>query len=331
LEGVEVVSHLFQVVSGLDSMVMGEAEILTQVRKALIQANQADTLEGLLSRLFHQAIAAGRRMRRELALGQRTMSVSSAAVALAKQALGNLAGRTALIISAGTAGNLTARSLRKEGAHLLVTSRTHRRAAELAHNLGGQAFPFSQIVETLAQADLVISSSGADSFILGAREVAAAVALRPHRPLLLIDIAIPRDIDPQVEQIAGVTLFNIDDIKSTCQSASILNMDRAIELLRHEEERFSKWWRSWDSLATVGALHRWAEGIRRAELAKARSSLKGIDDEAQRRLEAMTRAIVKKLLHHPIYRIRNGDNDRRYVETVRYLFPLEEKDMREAC
>lgn len=328
LDPAATVGHLFRVASGLDSMVVGEAEILSQVRGALAQARQAGTLDGVLSRLFHQAVAVGRRVRRQAALGQRTLSVSSAAVALARQTLGQLAGCTALVISTGAAGNLAARALRQEGAHLLITSRTYRRAADLARSLGGQAVPFPQLTQALAQADLVVSSSGANSFILGPQEVAPAMAQRPGRPLLLIDIAIPRDIDPQVQQVPGVTLFNIDDVKAVCQSDSVqdVNLDRARELLWQEEERFLRWWRSRASLATVAALHRWAEGIRQAELAKTASRLSAIKPEEQQRLEAMTRAIVKKLLHRPIHRLRSGDDCHRYAEAVRYFFPLEEQD-----
>ena len=317
--------HLYRVASGIDSMVLGEAQILGQVRGALSAAHRAGSLDGVLSRLLHQAIRVGKRVRHETAIGRYAVSVSSAAARLAQQELGGLQGRTVLVISAGEAGKLAARSLSDQGAQLLVTSRNYRRARRLAGELGGEALPFARLNEGLIAADVVISSTGASSLIVGYEQVAAAIKARPQRRLLMIDIAVPRDIDPQVRELTGVRLFDIDDLHALLQD-NLRRRHRELakveSIIEQEVKRFHDWYWSLDVVTTIARLHQRADEIRRAELERTLSRLTDLPDQERQRIEAMSIAIVKKLLHHPIARLRGSENSRQYAEVVRHLFDL---------
>lgn len=318
--------HLFRVASGLDSMVIGENQILGQVRAALVAANEAGCLDGVLSRLFHMAIAVGRRARHETQIGRHAISVSSAAVALARKLSGDLSSRTILVISAGEAGKLAARAIRDSGAgRILVTSRTYRRAAELAEGLGGEAVRWSGLEQALAQADIVISSTGADTFVVEPEVVNAAMQSRALRPLLMIDIAVPRDVHPDVGSIPGVRLFNIDDLQelvnkgSTAKSKEIAKVEAIVEEAMVE---FRSWWDSREILPAIAALHRWADNIRQGELEKTLSRL-SLSPEERERVEAMSQAIINKILHHPITRLRSAEANGHYLQALRELFPID--------
>ncbi|HKZ51028.1 MAG TPA: glutamyl-tRNA reductase [Dehalococcoidia bacterium] len=318
LDPAQAAGHLFRVASGVDSMVVGEAQILGQVRDALSLAHQAGTTDGVLSRLFHQAIAVGRRVRRETAIGGYALSVSGAAALQAQRELGSLRGCTVLIISAGSAGKLAARSLRKSGARLLITSRTHERARELARALEGEAVIFSALPAALAQADVVISSTGSYHHVLGPEDVAEAMAGRPSRPLLLLDIAVPRDIDPRVQEIEGVRLYNIDDLQELLRVPTE-EVARVEAIVEEEAARFLAWWEKQDGLALIADLHQRAEAIRCQEMERTLSRLPGLSAEERDRLEAMSRAIVKKLLHPTVAHLRR---DSGHIEAARRLLGL---------
>jgi glutamyl-tRNA reductase len=317
----EAVRHLFRVSAGIDSMVLGESQILGQVREAMSAATQARTLNGVLSRLFHSAIAVGKRARAQTSIGRFAVSISSAAVALARRTAGTLEGKTVLVISAGGTGKLAAGALAESGAgRILVTNRTAERAAALAARIGGEAVPFSRLAEALRESDIVISGSGAGGFVLGPEIVAPAA---DGRELLLLDVAVPRDIDPAVAALPGVTLFDIDDIEAVSR-ASLRGRRR--ELLRveahveDEVEDFLTWWRSLDIVPVVSALRERAEEIRRRELERALRRLPDLDDAERERLESMTRAIVKKMLDRPIARLKDGHDTGLYLEALQDLF-----------
>ena len=322
----EAVRHLYRVASGIDSLVLGEAQILGQVREALAAANKAGSLNGLLSRLFHTAIAVGKRARSETHISRYARSVSSTAVALAKQTFGHLDQRTVLVISAGSTGKLAAKSLANSGAaRILVTNRTYSRGQELAQRLGGHAIPFQRLPEALADADIVISATGAHRFVLGPAEVAAATAGRNGRSLLLIDIAVPRDIDPAVRRIPGVQLFDIDDLQAVAETnpeGRQREVARVEGIVQEEVDRFLAWWRSLDVVPVIAALRQQAEAIRRRELDKALRRLPALGPQEQQRIEAMTAAIVNKMLHEPIARLKAGGDARRYLEAIQELFGL---------
>ena len=325
-EGDDAVRHLFRVAAGIESMVLGEAEILGQVRSAYAAAAAAGSNSPVLDRIFHTAIRVGRRARSETHIGRYAVSVSSTAVVLARQTLGTLEGATVLVVSAGEAGKLTARSLVESGiSRLLVTSRTSQRASELATDLGGTALDFERLPSALAESDIVISSTGAPSFLIGPDTCAEACRQRNGRPLLFIDIAVPRDIDPAVRRFPNVYLYDIDDLKAV-SAANLRQREREVArveaIVDEELAGYRRWRRSLDALPTVAELRRQAEEVRQAEVARSLARLNGLSEEERQRIDALTAAIVKKILHSPVARLKERADDDRYVAAARDLFSL---------
>lgn len=329
LNDLEAARHLFRVAAGIESMVLGESEILGQVRSAFAASTAAHANNAVLSQLFHAAIRVGRQARSQTQIGRNAVSVSSTAVALARRTLGELSERTVLVVSAGEAGKLTARSLAEHGAsRLLVTSRTADRAQELAAELHGKPVAFEQLGEAMAEADIVITSSSAPEFLIGQQEVAQAVAGRNGRPLLLIDIAVPRDIDPAVRGHPQVHLYDIDDLQALVdehRSARAREVSKVELLIDEGLRRFEEWLRSRGVVPTVAALRERADVLREAELARTLKRLRDLSPEQRAGVEAMASALVKKLLHDPIDRLK-GDDGERYVAVVRDLFSLDGDD-----
>ena len=329
----EAVRHLFRVAAGIDSMVLGESQILGQVRDAMSAATEAGSLNGVLSRLLHSAIRVGKRARSQTDIGRYAVSVSSAAVALARQTAGTLDDRTVLVISAGSTGELAARSLAESSAaRILVSNRTTQRAAALAGEIGAQAVPFSRLAWALAESDVVISGTGAEQFILGPELIASAVANRNGRELVLIDIAVPRDVDPAVRQLPAVRLFDIDDIQTVSRAGVRGRRRQVLRVEAHVEDEvddFMDWWHSIDVLPVIAALRERAEDVRRRELERTLRALPDVDDEYKERIDAMSRAIVKKMLDRPIARLKNGASTGTYVEAMRDLFEARPRPSRE--
>lgn len=326
LGGKDATRHLFRVAAGVESMVIGESEILGQVRSAFAAATVAGTHSVALSRLFHSAIRVGRRARSQTHIGRYAVSVSSTAVGLARRTLGDLAGTTVLVISAGEAGKLTARSLRESGiGTMLVTNRSAERARELAAELHGSAVPFERLQDALGRADIVIASTASTEFVVDRPMVERAVDARPKRPLLLIDIAVPRDIDPAVRDVPGVHLYDIDGLQDIADANINLRrqeVTRVEEIVDEEVERFGGWLRSLEVVPTVASLRSRAEEVRAAELERTLPKMK-LSAADRKRIEAMTSAIVKKLLHAPIAQLKTAGEGERYVEPVRTLFGLD--------
>jgi len=325
--GKDAARHLFRVAAGIESMVIGESEILGQVRAAFTASTAAGTHTPALSRLFHTAIRVGRRARAQTSIARGTLSVSSTAVSLARSTLGDLAGKTALVVSAGEAGKLTARTLAASGvSRIVVTSRNAERSAELAAELGGTSTPFKRLPQAVAGADIVITSTAAPRFLIDKPMIEAAMASRPRRPLLLIDIAVPRDVDPAVRAVPGVHLHDIDDLQAVARESMQLRrkeLARAEAIVEEEVVRFGDWLRSLEVVPTVASLRSRAEATRLAELERtlARTRMSAAD---RKRVEAMTSALVKKLLHAPISRLKQPGDGERYVEAARSLFGLDE-------
>ena len=270
--GYECVRHLFRVASSLDSMILGEEQIIGQVREAFDAASQADTAQGPLSQLFQQALRVGRKVRRESGIGRNALSVSRACVDLAKATLGDLKELRVMVVGAGDAGGLTAKVLSLSGVkEITVANRTFQRAQELAKQLSGRAIPFETMPEALTRADIVISCTGSPGYVLEARAVREAMATRPGRPLFLIDIAVPRDIDPAAGLIENVYLRDVDDLESV-SAASRREKEReahlAEQIVTEATGRFLEWYRKLEALPTVIALRDKAEAIRDAELTK---------------------------------------------------------------
>jgi len=325
----EAVHHLFRVTAGIESQVLGEAEILGQVRSAFIAATDASSTNPYLARLFHSAIRVGRRARNETAIGRHGLSVSAAAVALARKTLGDLSTRCVLVISAGEAGKLTAHALQDCGvARMVVVSRRLERAQELAAELAGEAMSIDRLGEALGCSDIVITSSGSPSFIIGQDMVRDVMSRRDGCPLLLIDIAVPRDVDPAVRTIDSVHLYDIDDLQSVAEANRRARQKEsaAVEAIVQEEAaRFLDWSGSLAVVPTISALRRESEKMRRAEVAKTLAHLPDLTDEEKQRIESLSEAIVKKLLHRPISRLKAKDGGQTYVEAARELFGIDEK------
>lgn len=329
LSGKDATRHLFRVAAGIESMVIGESEILGQVRAAFAAATVAGTQNVALSRLFHTAIRVGRRARSQTHIGRYAVSVSSTAVGLARSTLGEMAGRTVLVVSAGEAGKLTARSLRESGVErLLVTNRSPERATELAAELGGTAVPFEDLDACLERADIVISSTGSEQFVIGRELVERVMARRPNRPMVMIDIAVPRDIDPMVRDVPGVHLYDIDALQGIAQAHVNLRKSEVVhveEIIDEAVVKFAEWMRTLEVVPTIAALRAQAEIVRAAEMERTLSKT-NLSPADRKRIEAMTSAIVKKLLHDPIARLKTAGDGERYVEATRALFALDGAD-----
>ncbi len=328
LQQTQAVEHLYRVASGIDSMVLGESQILGQVRDAMSAATEAGTLNGALSHVFHSAMSAGKRARSETNIGKHAVSVSSAAVALARQSLGELENKTVLVISAGSMGKLAAKALAQQtGSRILVANRTQERAADLAEQLGPntEAFDLDHLQDALAESDIVISGTSSEEFILGPEQIASVMAGRDGRGLLFIDIAVPRDIDPAVREVPGVHLCDIDDIEAITAegwSGRQAEVVRVEAIIAEEVAAFGEWWSSLDVVPVITALRDRAEAIRAQELERTLSHLPELDEASRQRIEAMTSAIVKKMLDRPIARLKDGADKGLYMEALEDLFDV---------
>ena len=315
--------HLFRVAAGLDSMVPGEGEILGQVRTAY----DSGTTGTILDRLFRQALHAGRKARVETAIGESPASVSSAAAALAEQVFGDLRDRKILVIGAGKVGELAARSLLSRGADIAwVANRSADRAAQLAERLGGAARPLGELDEQLVEADVVVSSTSAADWILQRAQVERAMRARKGRPLFLIDLAVPRDLDPSIHELDGCYLYDIDDLQAVVAETLAgrrREAERAEAIVATEAERFREWQASLRVVPAITSLRARAEEIRAAELERAKLS-----DAERRAAESVTAAVLNKLLHLPTIRMKQAAaaaDGVIYADAVRHLFGLEDE------
>jgi glutamyl-tRNA reductase len=302
LAGPEAARHALRVAASLDSMVVGEAQIAGQVRAAFRAAAEAGTLGPVLSELRNRAAEAARRARRETALGRHAVSASHVAVELARKIFGSLAGRRVLLIGAGKMSEQAARRLVEAGAHATVLAgRSFDRAAGLAGALGGRAAPFEALRRELVAADVVVSGTAAPGIAVTVDDVAAARTARA-RPLFLIDIAVPRDVDPAVRAMPGVFLYDVDDLQAVAQAnlqQRIRHASGAEAVVEREFEAYLAWARVRDAVPAVVALREHAEAVRRAELESARGRLEALTAAQAATVDALTRALVNKLLHAP--------------------------------
>ncbi|MDA1347461.1 MAG: glutamyl-tRNA reductase [Chloroflexi bacterium] len=316
--------HLFRVASGLDSMIVGETQILGQVRDSLAAASSANTVQVPLVGLFHAAVRTGRRAREETDVGRNALSMSYAGVQLAERLLGSLRGLRVLLIGAGEAGQLVARALRTAGvADLALVNRTLARGEELARSLGGSVVPFSDIGLVLSESDIVISATDASDFVIGRDEIASAARGR-KRDLFIFDLAMPRDIDPDAGELEGVRLFNIDDLSAIAEE-NLEERKRAAKdaeaIVEQELSRFMGWWDTLEAAPVVKNLRQQAEDIRQRELAKALRRLRHLDADDREVVDALSQSIVNALLHEPTAFLKQKA-DKSQVETVKDLFRL---------
>jgi glutamyl-tRNA reductase len=323
-------SHLFQVASGIDSAVLGEGEVLGQVRAAWDVALRNEAAGPVLSRLFRHAIEVGKRARSETAIARGTTSLSQAAVAMASQRLGSLEGRTILVIGAGEMGEGMAQALSAVPGvgQVLVANRTWTKAVALAKRCGGQAVELGALPPALLQADLLLTSTGAPGVLLEASDLEGSLSSREGRPLLVVDIAVPRDVDPAVGQLPGVTLLNMDDLKAFVD-AGMAERRKEIpavnQIVAQEVDRFVDLTAEREMVPLVAALRDWAEDLRLAELDRYRVRLAGLDERERAAVEGLTRGLLAKLLHEPTVNLKEAAGSARaeqLAEAVRVLFNL---------
>lgn len=329
-QGMEAVGHLLRVSAGLDSQVLGEAQILGQVAEALQAAQQAGAARHTLSTLFRAAIHCGKRAHAETAIGENPASISSVAVRVIEEMVGKVQQQAVLVIGAGEMANLAVKALRLRGAEkVTIVNRTYGNALTLAARYGVKAWPFETLRESLQAADIVISCTGSATPILNVGLVGQVMERRQERGLLLLDIALPRDIAPEVRGLAGVQLFDLDDMKHRLKATFEHRQKEASQverIVREEMQAFAHWM---EVIPTVGKLHRKAEKIRQQEVERVMQHLSDVDPAVQEQIERLSRSLVKKLLHEPSTKLRTEVKNRQlgtYMDTLHYLFGLNEED-----
>ncbi len=319
------VEHLFRVVSGLESMIVGEFEVLGQVRQALEVAEEVGMVNLPLRHIFHSAIRTGRRVREETGISKNALSVSSVAVDLAAGIVSNLKRCRMLVIGAGEAGRLVAKVARERGtSQIVIASRTKERALALAATLHGIPVGLNNLADELTNANIVVTCAGAPHRILDVRHVEKAMRNRPELPLVIIDIALPRNVEPEVGRIRNVFLYNIDDlteVSSFNRKQREGEIHLAEQIVTGEVDKFLSWWRVLEVRPIISALMNKAEEIRSTQLNKTLKKLPPLSGEERDSLEAMTKSIVTKILQGPIQYLKaNGDSN--HSEMVRELFQL---------
>jgi glutamyl-tRNA reductase len=323
----DVARHLFRVAAGLDSLVMGEPQILGQVKEAHTLATDAHTSGPVLNRLFHTSFAVGKRVRTETGLGSGAVSVSYAAVALARKIFGDLGGRSVAVIGAGEMGKLTALHMKSQGVHqVTIVSRTMAHAARTAEAIGGaSAAPWEELDPLMSSADIVITATGAISPILTKAHIEAVMRPRRNRPLFLIDIALPRDVEPAAGEIEQVFLYNIDDLQATVRenlARRASEVARAETIISEEVDKFGMWLRSRGAIPTVVALRQRFDAVRRSEIDRLAATLPA---DLRERVDDITRLVVEKLLLTPTEQLKalhDADTIGAYSEALTRLFGL---------
>jgi glutamyl-tRNA reductase len=337
LRDADAVRHLFEVAAGLDSMIVGEAEVQGQVKRAYELALVEGVTGPISNRLFRDALAAGKRARTETGISRSQASVSSVAVELARATLGELAERTVLVIGAGENGELAARAFHQRGVEtVFVANRRHDRAISLAERYGGTAVRFEDMLPALIRADIVVAATASPHQIVGRAELAEVMHDRHGRPLLLIDLAVPRDIDPEVRDIPGATLYDMDDLQrevSRNLGSREAEARKARELVAQEAERFAQWRASLDVVPTISALRERGDRIVEEVLRDNAGRWASLSDDDRERVEVLARAIVSRLLHEPTLRLKGASMEGDsyvYVQALRELFALEPDTLAEA-
>jgi len=333
----EAVRHLFRVTAGLDSMILGEAEIQGQVKRAYELALVEGGTGPILNRLFRGALAAGGRAREETGISEKNVSVPSVAVDLARRTLGDLSDRRVLVIGAGETAELLARALVNRGvATVFVANRHYDRAIGLAQRFDGNAVRFEELPEQLERADIVVSATNSPHHIVERDELEHVMRAREGRPLLLVDIAVPRDVEPACREIAGVSLHDVDDVQKIVErnaSGREAEARRAERLLDAEQDRFERWLSSLEAVPTIAALRERGDEVVRRVLAENEGRWESLSEADRERLSAMAKAIASRLLHEPTLRMKRSAGDDEsylYVSALRELFGLDAETEPEA-
>jgi glutamyl-tRNA reductase len=307
--GQQAIAHLFRVATGLDSMLIGEAEILGQVKDAYVQAQQAKSLGKTLHRLFREALNAGKHARTQTRIGDESASIATAAIETAKARLGTLDRTSVVVIGAGKMGRAAVRRLRQEGAErLIISNRTISRAQDLIAEVGfGEAVEMPGLVDALAAADIVVTSTGASHFIVTQSHVRKAMARRPNRPLFVIDIAVPRDADPAIAQFPNVSLVDVDGLKTVVDQKLEIRREaipEVEEIIDEFVERFGSWYRARLAVPVISAITQKAEAIRVSELERLFARTPQISEREKMLVTGMSMTVVSKLLHSVVVKIR---------------------------
>ena len=332
------VRHLFAVASGVDSLVVGESQILGQVREAFRSAQAEQAVGPVLTTLFGQAIKVGRRARTETDVAAGPTSTLAVGLRVAERQLGSLAGRRVLVVGAGKMGRLAGRSLRAAGVgELVVANRSSANGAALARELGGRHVPLDQVGDELAGADLVVASTASMAPTVTTATVAEALARcqpsgKPRPPLVLLDLGVPRDVEPEVRSLPGVFLADLDGLRAVLETEDdgrVAEVERVRRLIAEESSGFMTWQREVRLGPVIRALRARAEEVRRRELARAEARLAGLDASERAAVEAVTSRLVNKLLHEPVVRgkaLAAGPDGDLYARMLRELYALEEPD-----
>ena len=328
----EAVRHLFRVASSLDSMVVGEPQILGQVKEAYATARAAGTVQSYLDLLLTRAFAVAKRVRTETAVGSSSVSVASVAVELAGRIFGSLEGKHVCIVGAGKMSELAARHLVAQGAGpVFVANRTYERACALAERFGGQAIKFDKLYDHCERADVVITSTGAPVTIFKREHGARFLAKRRNRPMFFIDLAVPRDVDPEMSKLDGIFVYDIDDLQEAVSShveSRKKEAEHAESIIQNEVERFHARLQTLHVVPTIVSLQDQFETIRQAELDRVRGRLGKLTPEQEMAVEALTHGIINKIMHTPIRSLKSaatGPEMTTLVETFRKIFDLREK------
>ena len=328
----EAVQHLFRVACSLDSMVVGEPQILGQLKEAYAVARAVGAVQSNLDALLTRSFAIAKRIRTETAIASSAVSVASVAVELAKKIFGDLKGKNVYLVGAGKMSELAARHLLANGAgSIFVANRTYDRALSLASKFNGRALRFEELYETADQADIIISSTGAPVAIFRKEHGERFMARRRNRPMFFIDIAVPRDVDPSMNDVDGVFVYDIDDLQQVV--ASHLSdrkkeASKAEDIVKIEVERFAQRMQTLDVVPTILSLQEYLEDIRQAEIDRYRSRLGQVSSEQEAAIDDMTRAMINKIMHTPIVALKTAAKDPEsttVIDVIRKLFNLQEK------
>jgi len=329
----DAVRHVFRVASSLDSMVVGEAQILGQVKEAYATARAVGAVRAQLEQLFTRAFTVAKRVRTETAVGSSSVSIASVAVELAKKIFGTLNGKTVFIVGAGKMSELAARHLMAHGcAAIFVSNRTYDRAVGLAHRFNGEAIKFDDLYDTCDRADIVITSTGSPHAIFRREHGEQFLARRKNRPMFFIDIAVPRDVAPEMGKLDGIFTYDIDDLQQAVSSHVAdrrKEAERAEAIITSEVENFEARLRTLDVVPTIVSLQDHLETIRQAEIDRVRGRLGPLSPEQEIAVEALTRGIISKVMHTPITTLKTAAREAEattVIEVVRRLFNLREKE-----
>jgi len=327
----DAIRHLMRVASGLDSMVLGETQILGQVRSAFFTAQRLEATGTLFNNLFNRAISIAKRAHTETSIGEAAVSVSYAAVELGKRIFGQFAGKTVMILGAGKMSELTAKHLHASGAdRVLVVNRTYERALELADRFKGEPLTLEEASRRLHEADIVISSTGASEYVLRREQVEAGMKRRKSRPLFMIDIAVPRDLDPGIAAVENVFLYDIDDLEGIVESNLMVRRQEAVKIdamIEDELEQFRAWYKTLGVVPLIRALQDKAAGIHADTMESLTNKLPGLSERELKVIRKLTKSIVNQMMHDPILRIKEMAGEKRADEAMDMfvkLFALEE-------